>query len=121
MKVLLLCAGYGTRLRRDLETAGEEFSHLLNLPKPLLPVGEKPLISRWVEQVKSLRTGSVEVALVANELYLEAFKKWREEEGGRDVVAIVSDGTSRNEDRLGAVACIQVKLNAIRRKLNNLC
>jgi NDP-sugar pyrophosphorylase family protein len=43
MQALVLAAGYGTRLQRDIEAAvgngNESLRHLLNLPKPLLPIG----------------------------------------------------------------------------------
>lgn len=47
MKVLLLAAGYGTRLGREIVADGR-FVHLVGLPKPLLPIGELPLLTRWV-------------------------------------------------------------------------
>lgn len=51
MKALILAAGYGTRLTRDLELCAVEYSHLKGLPKPLLPVAGLPLISHWVNQL----------------------------------------------------------------------
>jgi len=47
MKVLILAAGYGTRLARDLATSSD-YSYLIGCPKPLLPVAGKPLISHWM-------------------------------------------------------------------------
>ena len=38
LAAILLAAGYGTRLTRDLEREKETYGHLLGLPKPLLPV-----------------------------------------------------------------------------------
>jgi NDP-sugar pyrophosphorylase family protein len=54
MKVLILCAGYGTRLEQDLQNAtktSEQYRHLVGIPKPLLPIGERPLISHWIAQI----------------------------------------------------------------------
>ena len=50
MKVLILAAGYGTRLARDLEAEGVQghYAHLVGVAKPLLPVGGIPLISHWL-------------------------------------------------------------------------
>ena len=112
MKVVLLCAGYGTRLRRDLEAAGGRYAHLLGLPKPLLPVAGQPLLTRWVQEVWAELGESVSVAAVVNDRFLEDFRAWREglgEERGAKVT-LISDGTTRNEDRLGAVACMQVMM-----------
>lgn len=50
MKVLILAAGYGTRLERDLKADNSgKYEHLIGVPKPLLPIGGKELITRWLE------------------------------------------------------------------------
>ena len=49
MKVLILAAGYGTRLARDLQSQQQEYPHLVGVPKPLLPVAGQPLISHWMD------------------------------------------------------------------------
>lgn len=54
MKVLILAAGYGTRLEQDLH-ASEGYRHLLGVPKPLLPIGGRPLVSRWMTILQSCR------------------------------------------------------------------
>ena len=55
MKVLILAAGYGTRLERDLrQDLTGEYKHLIGVPKPLLPIGRQPLISYWLEALKPL-------------------------------------------------------------------
>ena len=48
MKAIILAGGYGTRFIRDLEPCRAEYSHLVGLPKPLLPVAGLPLLSHWV-------------------------------------------------------------------------
>ena len=50
MKVLILAAGYGTRLARDLATSSD-YSYLIGCPKPLLPVAGKPLLNYWMEML----------------------------------------------------------------------
>ncbi len=52
MKALILGAGYGTRLARDLSSCEETYPNLLGVPKPLLPVSGCPLISHWVHMLK---------------------------------------------------------------------
>jgi choline kinase len=47
MKVLILAAGYGTRLEKDLEKT-ESHKDLIGIPKPLLPIAGSPLISHWM-------------------------------------------------------------------------
>jgi NDP-sugar pyrophosphorylase family protein len=54
MKALVLAAGYGTRLERDLKAdSSGKYAHLQGVPKPLMPIGGKPLISRWMECLQS--------------------------------------------------------------------
>lgn len=56
MKAVILAAGYGTRLQRDIEndTTGN-FKHLGGIAKPLLPVGPCALISHWVQALTKTR------------------------------------------------------------------
>jgi NDP-sugar pyrophosphorylase family protein len=52
MDAVILAAGYGTRLSRDLEMDQTgNWRHLLGLPKPLLPIGSTPLISHWLDTI----------------------------------------------------------------------
>ena len=78
MKVIFLCAGYGTRLERDLRNSGE-FPECLGRPKALLPIGDKALISFWFEALDNLKESDVikEVVIVTNEKFLEQFHKSR--------------------------------------------
>ena len=50
---LILAAGYGTRLSRDLQERTEEYPQLVGVPKPLLPVAGVPLITHWVRSLKA--------------------------------------------------------------------
>ncbi|KAG7502110.1 mannose-1-phosphate guanyltransferase-like [Solea senegalensis] len=105
MKAVLLAAGYGTRLQRDVvaDTSGR-FAHLAGTAKPLLPVGHCALISHWVQAL----TGSAAVDhifVVTNALYQAAFEEWAAQFTN---VKIVSDQTRNNDERLGAVACLQL-------------
>ncbi|XP_058642554.1 uncharacterized protein zgc:136439 isoform X2 [Onychostoma macrolepis] len=112
MKAVILAAGYGTRLQRDIEndTTGN-FKHLGGIAKPLLHVGPCALISHWVQALTKTRCVDT-VYVVTNDLYHEAFQQWAREFPN---VTIINDGTRRNEDRHGAVACLQltVKLCAV--------
>ena len=63
MNVLLLSAGYGTRLR--------ELGQLL--PKVLLPVQGRPLLGRWIEKVKRLDTSSIFVNASYKRQHIERF------------------------------------------------
>lgn len=52
MKAVILAAGYGTRLQRDVSAdRSGRFAHLVGTAKPLLPVGRCALISHWVHSL----------------------------------------------------------------------
>ncbi len=113
MKVVFLCAGYGTRLERDL-VGNEEFKHLIGRPKALLPIAEKALIGYWFDDLQPLREKITEVIIVSNDKFMEQFhksKRWylgdRNEDQLGFKLTILNDGSTSNETRLGAVADIQ--------------
>lgn len=76
MNIIILAAGYGTRLQKDIinDTSGS-FHHLIDCPKPLLPIkNNKPLISIWMEFIKDI-TDVCAVYVVVS--YLNCKKKKR--------------------------------------------
>lgn len=105
MKAVILAAGYGTRLQRDvLADSSGRYAHLAGIAKPLLPVGHRALISHWVNALTA--SGCVDcIYVVTNDLYCAAFEEWAAQFSN---VEIISDGTRSNEERLGAVACLRL-------------
>jgi len=97
MKCIILAAGYATRMYPLTE----------NFPKPLLEVGGKPILDWLVEDLSAVVE---QFAVVTNHKYAEHFEKWAE---GKPV-AVVDDGTSTNETRLGAVRDIQFAIDTLR-------
>ena len=104
MKVLLLAAGFGTRLQRDLRESGRH-TDLLDLPKPLLPVSGKPVLSHWMDILGACPETKGNVYVVVNDANIGQFENW-----ARDFpdVQLVSSGCSCNDTRPGAVACIDI-------------
>ncbi len=90
MKALVLAAGYATRLRPLTDT----------IPKPLLPVGGRPMVDWILDRIAE--TSVDEVHLVTNARFTDDFERWAE---GKDV-HVHNDGTTSNEDRLGAIGDI---------------
>ena len=88
MKALILAAGYATRLRPLTDTWAKE----------LLPVGGRPIVDRIVDSLAEVAEVD-EVHLVTNARKAPWFHEWAK---GRDVT-IHDDGTTSNEDRLGAI------------------
>jgi len=90
MKALILAAGYATRLRPLTDS----------IPKQLLPVGGRPMVDWIVDRIAE--TSADEVHLVTNARFASEFERWAE---GKDV-QVHDDGTTSNEDRLGAIGDI---------------
>src|SRR2546423_1788213 len=94
MKAIVLAAGYATRLRPLTDTIAKE----------LLPVGGRPIID-WILDRLGEVDGLDAVHVVTNARKAAQFERWA---AGRDVT-IHDDGTTSNEDRLGAIgdiACV---------------
>ncbi|XP_069839640.1 glucose-1-phosphate thymidylyltransferase-like isoform X2 [Dendropsophus ebraccatus] len=105
MKAVILAAGYGTRLLKDLKNANEQqLQDLIGTPKPLLPIGGSPLISYWIEALQA-ELDPKDIFIVTNIIYYSKFKEWSK---NYPSVTVISDGTSTNEERLGAVSCLQL-------------
>ncbi|KAK5890899.1 hypothetical protein CesoFtcFv8_014375 [Champsocephalus esox] len=105
MKAVILAAGYGTRLQRDVAAdSSGRFAHLAGTAKPLLPVGRSALLSLWVRALTAARCVDC-IHVVTNAVYHAAFEEWASHFTN---VKILSDQTTSNEGRLGAVACLQL-------------
>src|SRR5262249_56819843 len=93
VKALLLAAGYATRLRPLTD----------EVAKPLLPVAERPMADWILDRVEA--ADEIDgVHLVTNAVYAPAFQRWGAERG----VVVHDDGTSSNDDRLGALGDIRL-------------
>jgi glucose-1-phosphate thymidylyltransferase len=90
VKALILAAGYATRLRPLTDT----------IAKPLLPVGGRPMVDWILDGIGE--TSADEVHLVTNARFAPDFERWAQ---GKDV-RVHNDGTTSNDDRLGAIGDI---------------
>ncbi|MBF0570251.1 MAG: nucleotidyltransferase family protein [Candidatus Omnitrophica bacterium] len=95
MKALILAAGYGTRLA----------SVIKDTPKPLIPVGERPLIDYVVDKLQDIKPLS-EIVVVSNNKFTPQFQQWAASRHGLPV-RVVNDGTNTPEERLGSVGDIR--------------
>ncbi|KAI9470594.1 MAG: nucleotide-diphospho-sugar transferase [Benjaminiella poitrasii] len=111
VKVLILGAGYGTRLQRDLN-ASENYKHLLGVPKALLPLGNQDaLITHWIKLFESHGFSlQNDIYVVTNGQCYKSFKIWAAAHG-IPLDHIANDGTLTNETRLGAVPDIMFGIN----------
>ena len=88
MKAVVLAAGYATRL----------YPLTLDRPKPLLEVGGKPMLDWVFERLQKM--GVDGTIVVTNAKFTPHFQRWAEDKPG---VTVVDDGTTSNDDRLGAI------------------
>src|SRR5918992_6334187 len=98
MKALVLAAGYATRL----------YPLTLGRPKALLEVGGKPMLDRLLERLEAM--GVDETVVVTNAKFTPHFEEWARD---KERVRIVNDGTTSNDDRLGAIGDIGFVLDEL--------
>ena len=92
MKCILLCAGYATRL----------FPLTQNFPKALLEVGGRAILDYTLDEVNSI--GEIDhIYLVTNAKYTPHFEEWAKSKNNIKPITVFNDGTTNNDDRLGAI------------------
>jgi glucose-1-phosphate thymidylyltransferase len=96
LKAIILAAGYATRLSPLTDTVA----------KPLLPVGGRPMIDEICDNLDAVAEVD-ELHVVTNSRFAGAFEEWAGHRGGRLRAVVHDDGTSSNEDRLGAIGDIR--------------
>jgi glucose-1-phosphate thymidylyltransferase len=94
MKVLILAAGYATRL----------YPLTLTQPKPLLPVAGKPMIEYVIDNIAPI--GVDRIYVVTNAKFAGHFQKWADEYRDKKAkldFTIVNDGSTDDSNKLGAI------------------
>ena len=100
VSVVLLAAGYGTRL----------YPLTRDCPKALLPLGSHTILDPLVDDVQSL-PGLSQVVLVTNARFFDRFEDWRRRRHLQ--IELVNDGTTEAERRLGAIQDLRLALSRI--------
>ncbi len=75
----------------------------------LLPLAGRPMLDYLIDRVDELPELDV-VHLVTNARFADDFRDWAEQRAGRLPVEVLDDGTTSNEDRLGAIGDIRFAL-----------
>ncbi|MBT4605230.1 NTP transferase domain-containing protein [archaeon] len=78
MKAIILAAGFGSRLQNDINN-NQAYSYLKNIPKGLLPIANKPILSYWAKKIKAY-TPITEIFVVTNSLHFNQFVSWAKQE-----------------------------------------
>jgi glucose-1-phosphate thymidylyltransferase len=95
MNILVLAAGYATRL----------YPLTLDKAKPLLEVAGKPMMEWVIDNLASIQ-GIEKVFVVTNHKFAAAFRKWADhynEAHAKLAFEIVDDGSTSDADKLGAL------------------
>ena len=108
MKVIILAAGYATRLYPLTQTQ----------PKPLLPVADKPMIEYVLDNLAPIG-GLDRIYVVTNAKFAAHFQQWadnyRETKAKLDF-SIVNDGSTDDSNKLGAIGDLHLVL--VREKID---
>jgi glucose-1-phosphate thymidylyltransferase len=96
MKLIVLAAGYATRL----------YPLTKDRPKQLLEVAGRPILDHVLERLEPI--GFEDVFLVTNAKFAPVFAEWAE---GRDGLTVVDDGTTDEENKLGAIGDLDLVIS----------
>ena len=117
MKNIVLAAGYATRL-------GELTK---NFPKPLLKIGNNTILGRMLDDIDKIND-STEHIIVTNHKFAPIFEEWAKTPSGSPClggrlqgvagrwekpITIIDDGSTTNDNRLGAVCDLLLVLEKI--------
>ena len=103
MKAIILAAGYGTRMRPLTDQTA----------KPLLRVGGKPFIEHCLDKLAEI-PDLLDIYVVSNARYFDQFIDWHREKPRTVRITLINDGSTTNENRLGAIRDIALALDFAR-------
>jgi glucose-1-phosphate thymidylyltransferase len=92
MKALILAAGYATRL----------YPLTKDYPKPLLLIGERPIIDYIVDKINEVPEID-EIIVVTNSKFIVNFRKWAGQVKSQVKITLLDDQTHDKNDRRGAI------------------
>lgn len=102
MKLIVLAAGYATRL----------YPLTLNQPKPLLAVAGKPMLEHVLDNLAAIKEID-HVYVVTNAKFAGHFGRWAEEYGGARgglPITVVNDNSTDDSNKLGAIGDMHLVL-----------
>lgn len=103
MKIIILAAGYATRL----------YPLTLTRPKPLLPVAGKPMIDYVLDNLAPIG-GIDRVYIVTNAKFADQFQKWSEDYRARKAkldFTVIDDRSTDDTNKLGAIGDLHLVIS----------
>jgi glucose-1-phosphate thymidylyltransferase len=105
MKVIILAAGYATRL----------YPLTLTKPKPLLPVAGKPMVEHVLDNLARI-DGIDRIYVVTNAKFAAQFQQWsvqyRAKANAKFDITTCNDGSTDDSNKLGAIGDINFVLRS---------
>lgn len=101
MKNIIIAAGYATRLYPLTE----------NFPKPLLKIGDSTILDRMLADIDQIPDIDEHI-IVTNHRFAPIFEEWKAKSNYKKPVTIIDDGTTDNDNRLGAVRDLLLALDS---------
>ncbi len=99
MKVVLLAAGFATRM----------YPLTRERAKPLLEVAGRPILSHLLDRVLEI-TDLSSIVVVTNHRFVADFERWRDAAGATAPIRVVDDGSTSDADKRGAIADLRLAL-----------
>ncbi len=96
MKLVVLAAGYATRL----------YPLTKDRPKPLLEVGGRPILERVLEKLEPI--GFDGIYVVTNARFAPVFREWAAD---REGITVIDDGTTDDANKLGAIGDLELVID----------
>ncbi len=100
MKAIILAAGYATRL----------YPLTKNKPKPLLTVGRKTIADHLVQKLGDIKEIDT-IYIVTNQKFYGVIEDWLKTVKSTKKIILENDGSTTNDDRLGAIGDIRLAIN----------
>lgn len=91
MKAIIFVAGYATRLR----------PLTYDIPKALLKIGGEPILQKIINKIEKIEQID-QIYIVSNDKFYSHFQKWSQKLNTNKQITVLNDGTTNNENRLGA-------------------
>ena len=89
MKVIVLCAGYATRMGQLT----------LNTPKCLLPINGTPYLSLFMEEIQTIKDVE-DIYVITNDKFYTQLEDWKKSYKNNKNITVINDHTTCNENRL---------------------